>query len=135
MTTDPELQKLINIRSARGWKPAPGQTLVGTIVDIRKQASEYGEYPVLTVAAEGDDPEATEYTAVHAFHGTLKTALYELKPSKGQRLAITYGGQSESRKRKDSNGDPVKYHVYTVLDPDAAVQTEDDPWATDDPQF
>lgn len=131
---DPELQKLINIRSARGWKPNPGETLVGTVAHIGRRESEYGAYPVVTLAADSpDDPEAVNYIAVNAFHSILKTALYDIKPAIGSRLSVTYQGQIEG-KRKDKDGNPVKYHAYTVIDPDAPAEETEFSW-DDDPAF
>lgn len=131
---DPELQKQINIRSARGWKPAPGETVIGTVAHIGRRESEYGAYPVVTLAADSEsDPEAVNYVAVNAFHSILKTALYEIKPTVGTRLSITYQGQIEG-KRKDKDGNPVKYHTYTVIDPDAPAEETTFSW-DDDPAF
>lgn len=115
---DAELQKKINIRSARGWKPTDGQTLIGTVAHIDRRSSDYGDYPAITLAADTDDPEASEYIAVHAFHSTLKSALFDLKPKVGDRLAITYHGQVEGKRKDPKTGLPVKYHSYTAVDPD-----------------
>ena len=129
-----ELQKQINIRSAKGWRPEAGQSIVGTVVHIGRRESEYGAYPVITLAADGDDPGAIEYVAVNAFHSILKNALFELKPQVGTRLAVTYHGQAESKGRKDRDGNPVKYHSYSVIDPDAPVEDTEFSW-TDEPDF
>lgn len=131
---DVELQKKINIQTAPAWEPAPGQTIDGTVVHIGTRESQYGHYPVVTLAvAFAEDPEAVSYVAVRAFHSTLKSALYEVKPNVGDRLIITYGGRKESKTRRDSNGNPVSYHVYTVIDPDAAP-AEEFFW-NDEPEF
>lgn len=128
---DPELQKKINIQTAPAWDPAPGQTIDGTVAHIGMRGSQYGPYPAVTLSVpSAEDPEALAYTVVRAFHGTLKTALFELKPKVGDRLTITYGGRKASKERRDSAGDPVEYHVYTVIDPDA----EEFAWA-EDPEF
>ncbi len=89
---DPELQKQINIRSALGWRPAAGESVVGTVEHIGWRKSEYGAYPVVTLAADTDDPETVNYVAVNAFHSILKNGLYEIKPKVGDRLAVTYHG-------------------------------------------
>lgn len=131
---DPELQRRINIQSAPAWEPAAGQTIDGTVAHIGMRESQYGSYPCVTLSVpSADDPEAVSFVAVRAFHGTLKSALFELKPSVGDQLTITYGGRKASKGRKDSNGEPVMYHVYTVIDPDAPV-AEEFSWA-DDPEF
>ena len=131
---DAELQKKINIQTAPAWEPASGQTIDGTVAHLGQRESQYGPYLVVTLEVPSEeDPEAVSYVAVRAFHGTLKSALYELKPSVGDRLTITYGGRKASKNRKDSAGEPVKYHVYTVIDPNAAP-AEEFTWS-DDPEF
>lgn len=126
---DPELQKQINIRSARGWRPADGETVVGTVAAITSRESEYGRYPVVTLAADTDDPETVNYVAVNAFHSILKNALYEIKPKVGSRLAVTYHGKVQPEKAGAN-----AYHSYTAIDPDAAVSAEEFSW-TEDPEF
>lgn len=126
---DPELQKQINIRSARGWRPAPGETVIGTVAAITSRESEYGRYPVITLAADTDDPETVNYVAVNAFHSILKNGLYEIKPKVGSRLAVTYHGKITPEK---AGANP--YHSYTVLDPDAPAEQESFSW-DDDPEF
>jgi hypothetical protein len=126
---DPELQKQINIRSARGWRPAPGETVVGTVAHIGRRESEYGAYPVVTLAADTDDPGGVNYVAVNAFHSILKNGLYEIKPKVGDRLAITYHGKITPEK---AGANP--YHSYTVIDPDAPAETAVFDW-NDEPEF
>lgn len=131
---DAELQKRINIQTAPAWDPAPGQTIDGTVAHIGMRESQYGAYPCVTLsAASADDPEALSYVAVRAFHETLKTALFKLKPKVGDRLTITYGGRKASKTRRDAGGNPVEYHTYTVIDPDAPM-AEEFSWA-EDPEF
>ena len=114
---DPELQKQINIRSARGWRPADGETIVGTVAHIGARESEYGKYPVVTLAADTDDPDTVKYVAVNAFHTLLKSALYEIKPQVGDRLAVTYHGTITPEK---PGANP--YHSYTTINPDAPAE-------------
>jgi hypothetical protein len=124
---DPELQKQINIRSARGWRPAPGESVVGTVAHIGKRESEYGTYPVVTLAADSeDDPEAVSYVAVNAFHSILKNQLFEIKPQVGDRIAVTYHGKIEPSK---AGANP--YHSYTVINPDAEVEDVAFDWNSD----
>jgi hypothetical protein len=126
---DAALQDQINIRSARGWRPEPGQTIVGTVKHISARESEYGKYPVVTLAADTDDPEAVDYVAINAFHSTLKRGLYEVKPQAGTRLAVTYHGKVEPAKAGAN-----AYHSYTVIDPDAPT-VESSFSFDDDPDF
>ncbi len=126
---DPELQKQINIRSARGWRPAAGESVVGTVEHIGRRESEYGAYPVVTLAADTDDPETVNYVAVNAFHSILKNGLYEIKPKVGDRLAVTYHGKITPEK---AGANP--YHSYTVINPDAPAEAVVFDW-NDDPEF
>lgn len=131
---DPELQKLINIRSARGWRPADGESIVGTVAHIGRRESEYGAYPVVTLAADTDDPETVNYVAVNAFHSILKASLFEIKPQIGGRLSITYHGQVDGKRVNPKTGEKIKYHDYTTIDPDAMVEHTEFSW-DDGPEF
>ena len=123
---DPEHQRRVNIRSARGWRPAPGETIVGTVAHLGRRESEYGAFPVVTLAADTDDPETTNYVAVNAFHTILKNQLFEIKPKVGDRLSVTYHGKIQPEK---AGANP--YHHYTALNPDAPVADEEFSWDED----
>lgn len=107
---DSSLQERLALDSAEGWLPKDGDTLIGTIVGIKpSNGNQYGIYPIVTVAtAEGN-------VALHCFHQTLKDPLLELRPVVGEKLAVAYMGTKESKTRKDSNGNPVKYHNYSLV--------------------
>ena len=111
MSTD--VQREINIRSARGWRPTAGDTLTGTVAHIGAGESEYGRYPVVTMAADTADPETTEYVAVHAFHSTLRRDLTTHRPAVGDRLTISYKGLVQGKGQRE-DGSPVEYHLYEV---------------------
>lgn len=110
--TETEVQKQLNMRSAEGWRPEPGDKLTGTIVHISAAESEYGTYPVVTIAAETEDPETVRYVAVHAFHHTLKRDLIAIRPEVGQQLSVVYVGEQGTDREID--GKPVTYQLYTV---------------------
>lgn len=107
----PELKKKMAITEAAGWMPEPGDVLTGTVEHIGTRKSDFGLYPVVTLSRPVAD--STEYVAVHAFHGTLKGALYDLKPTVGDKISITYVG-TRTGKKLDDFGDPVEYHLYTA---------------------
>jgi hypothetical protein len=107
-----EIQKQLTMRSAEGWRPEPGEKVSGTIAHISAAQSEYGTYPVITIAAETDDPETVRFVAVHAFHHTLKRDLIAIRPEVGQRLSVVYVGEQETGREID--GKPVTYQLYTV---------------------
>lgn len=107
---DVSLQDRLTLESAEGWTPEAGDTLIGTIVGIKASApNEYGIYPIVTIATEDGT------VAVHCFHQTLKDPLLEQRPVVGEKVAVAYLGTKESKKRKDSNGNPVKYHNYSLV--------------------
>lgn len=112
-STDTEVQKQLNMRSAKGWQPEPGDVVTGTIVHISAAKSEFGTYPVVTIAAETEDPQTVEYVAVHAFHHTLKRDLIGIMPEVGQKLSVSYIGEQETD-RVAEDGRPITYHLYTV---------------------
>lgn len=105
-----DLRSRLDLESAEGWTPEAGDTLIGTIVGIKASApNEYGIYPIVTVATEDGT------VAIHCFHQTLKDPLLEQRPVVGEKVAVAYLGTKESKKRKDSNGNPVKYHNYSMV--------------------
>lgn len=107
--------------AAQGWNPEPGSTLTGTVVQIEKIESQYGEYPMITLdTADG-------YVNLHAFHRVLLSGLMKIKPRPGDRLTVTYHGEAENKR------DPERsYHNYTVRNPDKPVEAFD--W-NDDADF
>lgn len=116
---------MLEVATAVAWRPAPGDNLTGAVAHRDLRTTEYGTYPVLYIATESDGP----LVAVHAFHTTLKEGLKELAPQRGTFVSITYVGEKDSGKRKDSAGEAVSYHHYVVVDPDAVVDTVELDWA------
>lgn len=104
------------IMTARAWRPSVGESITGTVANLRKQDDEYGGHVVITLssAVEGGQPV---YTAVHAFHSVLKKQLFDMKPVIGTPLTITYLGKVDGKNQP--------YHSYLVQDP-AAVTAEFD---------
>lgn len=101
---DNNLQERLALASAEGWNPSEGDTIIGTIVDIKaSRENEYGIYPIVTLATENGN------VAVHAFHTLLKDALMEQRPVVGEKVAIAYLGE------KQSKNDERTYHNYSVV--------------------
>jgi hypothetical protein len=96
---------------APAWRPAPGDTLVGTVTDISSRGGGYGEYPIIVVRpGETMDTEV----AFHAIHTVAQNELASKKPQVGETIAIKYVG-----KRKAASGNAT-YHAYKiVIDRDA----------------
>lgn len=110
---DSATQQEINVQTATGWKPSAGDKISGTIARINAGMSEYGRYPIVTMAADTDDHETVNYVAVHAFHSTLKRDLATHKPAVGDRLTIVYKGLVKTGKFRE-DGSEIEFHNYEV---------------------
>lgn len=112
----------VAIKTAPAWRPESGEILTAAVAKILRAETQYGEYPKVVFArADGT------YVAWHAFHETAKEALKKRRPAPGDTLTVHYGGQIASRKRRDSSGNPVKYHAWTIVSEDDAS----DEWSFD----
>lgn len=110
---------LARIKAAVAWRPAEGDTLTCTIVAIvPREGGEYGRYPVVVVSAEGDD--SGKLLAIHAFHGVMVNELKEMKAKAGDKIVVAYAGKREHNTAKDSDGNPRKYHSYSVVPAEGA---------------
>lgn len=107
----------VDIATAPAWRPTPGDNLTGALAHREMRTTEFGTYPIVYIAADGDNP----LVAVHAFHQTLKDGLKELAPQRGSFVSITYVGTKESK-------DEREYHHYVVVDPDATVDEGEIDW-------
>ena len=104
--------EMAEILSAKAWRPAAGESITGTVANLRRQDDEYGGHVVVTLNESLS--EEPVFTAVHAFHSVLKKQLSDLKPGKGAQLQITYLGKVEGKNQP--------YHSYVVIDPTAEVK-------------
>src|SRR5690348_14851175 len=102
-----EFTEYAKIRSAKAWRPEPGDTITGSVVKVIGRTSEFGSYPIAVL-----DTGSKEYTAVHMFHTLLREQAKDVKLSSGHDVSIAYVGRVESKKRRDADGKPVKYHNY-----------------------
>lgn len=104
------MQERLLKEGAEGWTPEPGDTLIGVVDSIKaSQPNEYGIYPIVTLVLEDNS-----MVAVHCFHSILKGRLLEKRPAPGERIAILYSGEKESKKA-DSRGVKRTYHNYAVV--------------------
>lgn len=89
-----------------GWKPEPGDKLVGTVVNLETggEGSTFGSYPLLTIALDGSG----ELLMVHAFHSVLRRELSRKSVGMGDRLGIKYIGVREG-------GEFGKFESYRVV--------------------
>lgn len=108
-------------REPEGWRPSPGDQLIGTVLDIDTRTSDYGEgvYPLLLVETTDD-----KLYAVHAFHTVLKSELARRRPNIGDRIGIRYSGIPDGKKYEHYR---VELERPTVApDWDAIGQAADD---------
>lgn len=104
--------------SGGGWRPEPGDSVTGKLVDVTTggMSSEFGRYPIVSL----EHKDGT-FTHVHAFHHTLKTRLTEMRPKIGHELTITYVGEEEQTdfegNLKIRDGEPMTLKLYTVESP------------------
>ena len=126
----------ILIKSARAWRPEPGDILRGHVITVQARTSEYGTYPVVYLQ-EDDEAGNDKLWAIHAFHTVLKAEYMRVKPGPGNYLETAYLGKHPSAKRKDSKGEPVLTHLYSASDgTETEVASWDQAWATgDEPGF
>jgi hypothetical protein len=103
------------VKSARTWRPEPGDVLKGHVVTVQRRSTEFGPYPMVVMEVS-DDAGNEQLVAVHAFHTVLKNELTRVRPTPGSYLEVAYLGMQPSAKRKDANGQPVQTHVYSCSD-------------------
>lgn len=90
---------------APGWRPNPGDQVVGKIVEISEApGTDFGPYPLITI----EQADGTE-VAVHAFHSVLKNEIDSKRPTEGDRIGIRYLG-----KKTGTNGGR-EYEAYRVV--------------------
>lgn len=98
-----DAEQLVN---AEGWRPEPGDVLIGKVAEIDSGWSDYTNdyYPIVTITPEGGG----DNVAVHCFHQTLKSKMVSLRPNIGARIGIKFEGKQKS---KDGRRDVAVYVV------------------------
>lgn len=96
------LEELLDMES-EAWMPEPGDTIVGTIIDVGSNDAGYGIYPILTVEREDGT-----VNSVHAFHTVLKSEVANRQPRAGDRVGIKYLGKVKTK------GGKGEYEAYKV---------------------
>jgi len=116
---DPLREELLRPPAA-GWRPNPGDVLIGEVVELGEREGFAGvRYPLVTVRTE-----AGEHVAVHGFHTVLRDELARAQPRVGDTLGVAYHGLVEK-------GDS-KYELYRmkVVPTDASDPSRGEPdWA------
>jgi hypothetical protein len=70
-----------------GWRPSPGDKLIGVVIGLETRVAEYGEYPIVSVRTDGGQD-----FAFHAYHTVARRELEKLQPQLGDRIGIAYHG-------------------------------------------
>jgi hypothetical protein len=99
------LEDQLNEDFAPGWRPEPGDAVMGVVVDVSmRERQDFGQgttpYPIVTLSQD----DGTR-VAVHAFHFVLEGELRKIKPQIGHRIGIKYLGKPEGK----------RYEVYRVV--------------------
>lgn len=81
-----------------GWRPQPGDSIKGKVVDLDVRDGAYGRYPLVTL--ETDRGQVT----VHAFHEVLASELARRSPKPGDVIEVAYRGKHPDK----------GYHLYSV---------------------
>lgn len=89
-----------------GWKPEPGDKVVGTVVNLETggEGSTFGSYPLLTLELDSTG----ELLMVHAFHSVLRRELARKSVGMGDRVGIKYLGSRDG-------GEFGKFESYRVV--------------------
>lgn len=83
---------------AEGWKPQPGDKVVGKILEISQRDGDYGPYKVVTIEKADGVP-----IAIHAFHSVLAGRLEDQKPGLGDIIGVKYEGKKQGAKNTYDN--------------------------------
>ena len=75
-----------------GWRPTPGDKLVGVTIGLETRTTEYGDYPIVTLRTD----EGRDF-AFHAYHTVARRELEKLQPKVGDRIGIAYHGPHPTR--------------------------------------
>lgn len=100
-----------------GWRPNPGDSITGKVLDLTTGQGDYAKYPIVTLQTK--DGEVN----VHAFHHTLKNRLREMRPKRGHTLTITFLGEVPQTRKSDGepimvDGKPKTLMMYSADSPE-----------------
>lgn len=87
------LEDELNQEFAPAWRPDPGDTIIGRVVDLQQRTGDWDPYWVVTLELDDGEREA-----VHAFHFVLAEELRKIRPQVGHRIAIKYLGKPDGKR-------------------------------------
>jgi hypothetical protein len=96
----------MDLEYAEGWRPEPGDTVIGPILDLSQGWSDQTQthYPIVTLHDDKTDKDV----AVHCFHQVLRSKMNELRPMVGETIGIKF---VEKRATKDGKREVSVYNV------------------------
>lgn len=83
----------LNADYPEAWRPDPGESILGEVVEISSRETEYGRYRIIVLKRDGDGARL----AIHAFHQVLEQELARIQPQIGHRIGIKYLGKPEGK--------------------------------------
>jgi hypothetical protein len=117
---------------AEGWRPKPGDKLIGLVTDVDSRETEYGDepYPIITVVAEEGSTEEGEMVqpgcelAWHGFHTIARREIAKQRPGIGDHIGIAYHGPAEKAAPGFSPAERWRVIVDERARPTAAADAE-----------
>lgn len=88
----------MNTADAEGWRPEPGDLIIGVVDDIDVGWSDFrGDYPILTIRA-GDGTKSAnvapgQSVKLHCFHDVLYSRIMTLRPEPGETVGVQFHGK------------------------------------------
>jgi hypothetical protein len=110
------IRERLSIPAGTGWRPEPGDLLIGKVVRITKGTSCYGDngsYPIIGVQTEDG-----QVLNVHAFHAVLRSELARTRPEVGDMIGIAYEGKPKDR----------SYEMYRVECDKPSTKSSEPDW-------
>lgn len=83
-----------DLTNAPGWRPEPGDSIIGKVVGIDQGWSDEGNdyYPILTI-----QPAKGDAVSVHCFHQILKAKVLGSRPQVGAEIGIKFEGKVDTK--------------------------------------
>lgn len=87
---------------AEGWRPEPGDMLIGVVEDVDVGWSDFrGEYPIITIRAtegtQSTNVKPGESVKLHCFHDVLFNRVLTLRPVAGETVGVQFHGKFQHK--------------------------------------
>ncbi len=94
------------------WKPNPGDHLIGTVVTVTTRTNDYGEYPVITIEANGNEWD------FHGYHTVARRELEQQNPQPGDQIGIRYLGKPDDKPYEQYRIIVERPNIGSAIDPE-----------------